>query len=175
MTSPRPHAADPAAAPAAPPLSADDLPTRRGPAPPPSHAIPHEQRAQNAPPAMQDALFARAAALPGVVVDESQVSVPGTRAFYLEPRAAGGPRAAFLMGGEFAHLHPAYDGSLHLTLPPAMAAAVVRQGWGEPHPLAARAGGPPGLVMVYGPRDAGELDVVWGIVRASYDYARGSA
>ena len=47
----------------------------------------------------------------------SMVSVPGARAFVLG-EAAGRPPEAFMVGGEFAHLHPDYDGSLHLILPP---------------------------------------------------------
>ncbi|MFH0352403.1 MAG: hypothetical protein ACHBMF_10820 [Chromatiales bacterium] len=43
---------------------------------------------------------------------------------------------------------------------------VLVHGWGEPHPIS-------GTMMVFGPRDAEELEIVLGIVRASYDYARG--
>lgn len=74
--------------------------------------------------------------------------------------------------GEFAHLHPAYDGSLHLALPPALAADAIAKRWAVAHPLAgirlAR-----GMVMIYGPRNDAELATVAGIVEASHRYATG--
>ena len=74
---------------------------------------------------------------------------------------------------EFAHLHPAYDGSLHLALPAARAADVVARGWGTPHPWAGSRLSL-GFTMVYGPHDAEELEVVAGIVAASHAYASGA-
>jgi len=49
--------------------------------------------------------------------------------------------------GEFAHLHPAHDGSLHLALPPAQAADAIAKGWAiaYPSPGPAHAGGGHGL------------------------------
>ncbi|GBD08326.1 hypothetical protein HRbin22_00560 [Candidatus Thermoflexus japonica] len=151
----------------------EDLPTRVGERPLTRQPMPHQQLTQNAPPALQEALFERARALPGVRVAPSRVSVPGARAFYLEPEWARGPSEAFILGHEFAHLHPPYDGSLHLTLPPEQAERVVERGWGEFHPLVAQGALPPTYVMVYGPRDETELEVVWRIFRASYAFARG--
>lgn len=142
------------------------LPLRPGPAPRTSAAPPHEQLSQNAPVAWQEQLYRRVLTLPGVTERPSQVSVPGTRAFFLAPGAAG-------PGGEFAHLHPARDGSLHLWLPPDQEARVFAQGWGEAHPLARRRPAARRLLMVYGPRDAAELDAVWQIVRAAHRFAGG--
>lgn len=149
------------------------LPPRRGPRPQTRSGMPHRQLDQNAPPELQEALFQRARALPGVRVAPSGVSVPGARAFVLAEDLAAGPPEAFMIGREFAHLHPPYDGSLHLTLPPAVAARVVESGWGEPHPLVRWGAFPPTFVMVYGPRDGAELEAVWTIVQASYAFARG--
>ena len=67
--------------------------------------MPYQQLSQNAPPELQGALFARAAALPGVVVGPSNVSVPGARAFHLDEAHAGGAPGAYMVGREFAHLH----------------------------------------------------------------------
>src|SRR5512146_1949484 len=85
------------------------------PRPPPSN--PHTQLEQNAPPAMYDALARRLFALPHVVEGPSGVSVPGARALLVEPSHRLGPRDSFMIGREFAHLHPATDGSLHACLP----------------------------------------------------------
>ena len=149
------------------------LPRRSGDRPETHHQMPHQQVSQNAPSEFQEALFERIAALPGVVVGQSHVSVPGARAFHLEPEAAGGDGAAFMAGTEFAHLHPAYDGSLHIVLPEAAAREVIERGWGEFHPLVEQGMMPPTNVMVFGPRDEQELAAVWRIVRASYDAASG--
>ena len=127
---------------------------------------PHKQISQNAPPDMQEKLFMRARSLPGVTVGKSLVSVPGARAFHLDEALARGSKKAFQRGREFAHIHPAHDGSLHMTLPPAWYEDVLAKGWGEPHPVS-------GTMMVWGPRNEKELEVVWHLVRVSYAYATG--
>ena len=151
----------------------EGLPNRTGPRPDTGAAMPHQQLTQNAPPELQEALFARATGLPGVRVGRSGVSVPGARAFLLEDGLAHGPPEAFMVGTEFAHLHPAYDGSLHLAMPAEAAADLERKGWGELHPLARMGVMPPTALMVFGPRDADELEVIWTIVQASHTFARG--
>jgi len=129
---------------------------------------PHAQRSQNAPAHLQEELIRRALELPGVSESPSLVSVPGARAFVLDEATAGGPAEAFQAGREFAHIHPPYDGSLHLTLPIDVAEAAYAAGWGEPHPLS-------GTPLVFGPRDEAELEVVWELLQSSYEHARGSA
>jgi phospholipase/carboxylesterase len=74
--------------------------------------------------------------------------------------------------GEFAHVHPGHDGSLHVALPPALAADVIAQGWGVAHPLAG-VRLTPGMVMLIGPRDAGELETVVGVITTSHGWASG--
>jgi hypothetical protein len=128
--------------------------------------MPHTQLTQNAPDELQEALFERARALPGVTVADSHVSVPGARAFHLDEGFAAGPQQAFQAGREFAHIHPRHDGSLHLTLPPGAYQEVLEKGWGEPHPIS-------GTMMVFGPRDKAELETVWQILSTSYSYATG--
>jgi phospholipase/carboxylesterase len=154
-------------------FSDGELPTRSGTRPDVSWTIPQEQRSQNSPADVQEDLFNRIAALPGVSTDQSAISVPGARGFRVKP-GTGAPSDAFLVAhaGEFAHLHPDYDGSLHLALPPSLARDVVAKGWGVAHPLAgirlAR-----GMCMVYGPRNTEELDIVARIVESSHAYAAG--
>lgn len=150
-------------------------PPRRGDRPRTQSSMPHQQLDQQAPPDLQEELFVRTAALPGVQAGRSHVSVPGARAFHLDALLARGDPSAFMRGTEFAHLHPAYDGSLHLALPAEQARVVIEAGWGEHHPMVAAGVMPPTQLMVYGPRDAAELDVVWRIVQESYAFARGTA
>lgn len=78
-----------------------------------------------------------------------------------------------MVGHEFAHLHPPYDGSLHMMLPLDVAEEVVQKQWGEWHPVALRGLIPRNAVMVYGPRSPEELEVVWRLLQRSYHFARG--
>lgn len=157
-----------------PTLSAGQLPARTGDRPTVSWTIPQQQETDNSPAKIQEQLFADIAALPGVTSAPSAISVPGARGLTVERRPST-PLDAFLAphAGEFAHLHPGYDGSLHLALPPALAADAVPKGWAVAHPLAgirlAR-----GMVMIYGPRDTAELATVGGIVRTAHAYATGT-
>jgi phospholipase/carboxylesterase len=155
-------------------LAGGVLPEREGSRPQVSTKTPQEQLTQNSPPAMQEDLFARLSALPGVAAQPSAISVPGARAFAL--RNGAGPEDAFLVpqAGEFAHLHPSYDGSLHVALPPAMAADIVTKGWGVAHPLAGLRV-TPGMVMLFGPRTEPELEVVSAVVAFSHTWAAGGA
>jgi phospholipase/carboxylesterase len=151
----------------------ESLPERPGPFPSTSTNTPQEQLTQQASPELQEQLFERVSKLPGVGTRDSAISVPGARAFVV--RKPGGPEDAFLVPqvGEFAHLHPPYDGSLHLALPPALAAEVLAKQWGVAHPLAGLRV-TPGMVMVFGPRDEAELEVVAAIVATSHAWATGA-
>jgi hypothetical protein len=145
---------------------------RPGPRPETTPSNPHTQVTQNAPPELQERVFTFASALPGVVVGPSAVSVPGARAFHAaDPTEA--PPEAFMVGREFAHIHPPSDGSLHIALPPEIVDRVIENGWAERHPLAGRYGLPDNIVMVYGARDEDELAVVEDLVRASHALATG--
>ena len=67
-------------------------------------------------------------------------------------------------------MHPAPDGSLHVVLPDAQAYDALAKGWAVAHPLAGVRLSP-GMVLVYGPRDAAEVEIVAGIAAASHRYA----
>ena len=149
------------------------LPRRAGQRPTVSWTIPQEQRSDNAPVDLQEKLFARISSLAGVSTSQSVISVPGARGLMIKPEPDA-PEDAFLVpsAGEFAHQHPPHDGSLHLALPPQLAADAIAKGWAAAHPLAgirlAR-----GMVMVYGPRDENELHVVAAMVETSHACATG--
>ena len=152
---------------------ANPLPTRSGEAPDTRQEMPHQQLDQTAPTAIQEELWNRMSSLQDVRLGRSGVSLPESRAVHLNAGAARGPAQAFMVGTEFVHLHGATDGSLHMMLPPELATEAIAKGWAEPHPLARRGMAPANLVMVFGPRDDTELEVVWRLVQASHRYARG--
>jgi hypothetical protein len=149
------------------------LPVRVGPRPRTTPTNPHTQLDQQPTDRrVIEELARRAFALPGVVEEPSRISVPGARALVLAPGEPAGPREAFLVGREFAHLHPDPDRSLHAMLPPETAAGAVAAGWAEPHPAALRGLIPPTAVMLYAPREEAELEVIERLVRASHAFAR---
>ncbi|MGZ3425802.1 MAG: luciferase domain-containing protein [Polyangia bacterium] len=148
---------------------------RTGPKPRTTSSNPHTQLDQNAPRALYDALAARMFALPDAEERPSRVSVPGARALWLRDGVEPGPPDAFMIEREFAHLHPARDGSLHMALPRRRAETAIASGWAELHPIARLGYLPQTVVMVFGPRNADELEVVWGLVLESYRNAGGRA
>ena len=150
------------------------LPHREGPVPAVHWDIPQQQQSQNAPEPLQERLFERISNLAGVQGGPSRISVPGARAFTLPD--GSGPDESYLVPSvrEFAHLHPGYDGSLHLALPAAYAADLVAHGWGVPHPWAGTRLAA-GFVMLFGPRTDDELETVTTVVTAAHAFASGRA
>ncbi|MPZ74750.1 MAG: phospholipase [Nitriliruptorales bacterium] len=149
------------------------LPVRRGPRPQTTTTNPHTQLDQQpTDPTVRERLAARVFALPGVQERPSMISVPGARALCLDQPK--GPRDAFLVAGEFAHLHPPPDLSLHVVLPPRLVEATIDAGWAEIHPAARRGMIPPNVVMLYAPRDDDDLRVIESLVEASWAYAAGT-
>src|SRR5829696_1876727 len=110
------------------------LPKRSGSRPRTTPTNPHTQLEQNPEPEMVEELAWRVFALPGVEERTSAISVPGARALWLREELSAGPREAFMIGREFAHIHPMPDGSLHAALPPEGAQEAIRKGWAEQHP-----------------------------------------
>lgn len=143
------------------------LPVRAGSPPATTPTNPHTQLDQIAPVDLQDRLRDHALSLPGVRRGLSRVSVPGSVAFYLdepvEPTSMPN-----LFGGEWGHIHPHSDGSLHLNVPTELAEQLIAAGWAEYHSLVARGHIPPLVIMLYGPRDEDELAVCASAVEEAY-------
>ncbi len=154
-------------------MSSLALPRRAGPRPRTTSSNPHTQLDQQPiDVALVHELARRLFALPGVLEQPSGISVPGARALTLAGDEPTGPPEAFMVGREFAHLHPAPDHSLHAMLPLELADEAIDLGWAEIHPVARRGLIPPNAVMLYAPRDEDELAVVQDLVRASHAFAR---
>jgi hypothetical protein len=134
-------------------------------------SLPHVQLDQLPSPEAADELLQRCLQLPWVRSQQSRMALPGSHALYLADALAAGPPESFIDSHEFCHLHP--TGSLHLTLPKVLRDAVVRLGWGEPHPIAS-AGILTALLTVYSPRDSQEMDTVVGLVQQSCQFALGN-
>jgi hypothetical protein len=144
---------------------------RCGPRPRSSGALPFHQLDQWPPAEIHARLVAECAGFDGVGVRESRMASPSTRALYLPDEFAEGPPEAFIDAHEFCHLHSLPEGTIHLALPEPVLSRAVALGWAERHPLAA-SGIFKTLVMVYAPRNAGDLEVVLGLIQVSYGFAR---
>lgn len=151
------------------------LEQRRGASPATMPRSPHMQLDQQPTDTqIRRELARRIFSLPGVEEQPTRISVPGARALCLRPDLPGGPAEAFMVGREFAHLHPEHDSSLHMMLPPELAAEAIQAGWAEFHPAVREGRRPPVQVMIYAPRDWDELETVYELVCASRDFARGA-
>lgn len=148
------------------------LPHRSGVRPRATDTNPHSQFDQNPPASIVDALCARLFALPGVIERPSAISAPGARALWLLPENAQGPREAFMIWTEFAHVHPVPDGSLHAALPPDLADEAIAREWGEQHPAAKRGLIPANVCMIYAPRNEREIGIVAGSIEATFRFAK---
>ena len=153
-------------------VSLDNLPNREGDRPTTTPSNPHTQLEQIAPINLQDQARDYALSLPGVRRGPSRVSVPGAIAFYLDSPTAQ-PLIPNILGGEWGHIHPHSDGSLHLNLPTEVAEKFIEAGWAEFHTLVGKGMLPPIVVMVYGPRDKAELSGVNLAIDESYKAAGG--
>jgi luciferase-like monooxygenase len=134
--------------------------------------MPHIQRDDLGSEPLQQTLKARFYALPDVEERQTIVSDPRARAMWLRDDVPIGDRDAFFAGREFGHFHP-WDRSMHLVLPMGVARAAVEAGWAEVHPAVPLLGLPENRLMMYGPRDDAELEVVYGLLVEAYRYAGG--
>ncbi|MEM8700196.1 MAG: hypothetical protein AAGF82_00115 [Pseudomonadota bacterium] len=151
--------------------SNENWPMRSGPKPETTRQIPHSQLTQHGPDKVIAKLHDWCFALPDVKNEHSGISVPGARALVLHEECDCNPDA-FMVGREFAHIHPYPDnGSMHVKLSAEDARDVIAAGWGEDHFLVTLGHYPPGLIMVFSPRSDEELEVVKRIVALSHAFA----
>ncbi len=102
----------------------------------------------------------------------TMISVPSSRAMWLDESIRNTPEDAFMPppphSREFAHLH--LDGSIHICLPEEHIQAVYAAKWGEPHPYKNMG---VNEILVYAPQNEEEMDVLKGVIVASYEYVTG--
>lgn len=143
------------------------LPKRSGARPKVGHwPVPHRQLDQFASADMKtrdEALFTDMAAhdTASLMMKKSIFEKHNDALFTRQPGGEG-----VMTEGEAGHIHPS-DGSVHVIVGAADAAAIIEFGWGQAHPLAGRDKRPIGYLMVYAPRDAAELDVARRILGAA--------
>ena len=148
------------------------LPERQAPRPETTGSVPHQQIGVDPVPEVNEALFRKAFTLPGVENRPSTFSLPGARGLWINDTVPIARQEQIVSGREFAHIHP--DGSLHASLPIDRAGEAVDAGWAELQPIADQLG-VPGLVMIYTPQTAEELESVLELIVDSYNFVTGGA
>jgi hypothetical protein len=144
---------------------------REGERPETTNTNPHEQLTQNPSNDWHERFKTKLFNFNDVSRRPSIISVPGAEALWLDESQPCNCVNGFMIGREFAHIHPAYDGSLHMALSEADFREVIAKQWGEKHPLAGMGPIPETIALVYGPRDDHEIKTVLSIVKASLENA----
>lgn len=151
--------------------SADSLPQRSSPIPRTTDSVPHVQIDTEAPPEISAALLQRVSHIPNVEIRDTIISLPGALGFWITDEQPLARPEAIVRGREFAHLHP--DGSLHASLSPELSREAVQTGWATHHPWADQRPGWEGFVMIYSPASTDEIETVFRLILASFDYVTG--
>lgn len=152
---------------------AEDLPRRAGLRPRIGvHPVPHRQLDQLPGEDMTRRIVATFDAQVGRQSDllryELSFFEKRNQAVFLRDPAVGHADAQ-ASHGEIAHVHPS-DGSMHMIFGASDARTVIEAGWGECHPLAGKRGLPDTYVLVYPPRDDGELLLTGRLLDAAVGY-----
>ncbi len=154
--------------------SLHDLPRRAGPRPRVApHPVPHRQLTDVGSPALRSATSA--------LLEEKVNADPARLELARSHFEKSIPAITLKAGmrhhadvcaacGEVGHVHPS-DGSLHMIVSASDARAIIERGWGERHGLAgSHLGLPLTYLMIYAPRDEGELAVTSSILDAAIAY-----
>ncbi|KPA20725.1 hypothetical protein shim_29720 [Shimia sp. SK013] len=149
------------------------LPLRDTPIPRTTNSVPHIQIGVEPNPELSNELVARVSAIPGIELRRTVISLPGARGFWISDDVTIQHPEVIVGGREFAHQHP--DGSLHASLSPELAEQAISAGWAVSHPWADQRPGWEGFVMIFTPLNREELDVVFDLVVASFEYVTGQS
>ena len=145
-----------------------NLPARSTPIPSTTNGVPHVQIGVEAIPEISAELLRRVSNIRGVEIRDTVISLPGAKGFWINETITLSRPDAIVGGREFAHIHP--DGSPHASLPLVLAKEAVKSGWAAHHPWADQRPGWEGFVMLYTPGTMDEMEVVYRLVVASYNF-----
>ncbi len=147
------------------------LPKRSGFKPNISSSGPHAQLSDQSSPELWGRLIFESIAMEHVVEGRSSVSPLTSRALLFDdisaiisPETSLSPTEPL----EPVHIHGFHDTSIHACLPIKRVLEVCLTGWGESHAHADHET----EIMIYGPRNEEELEVVLGLIRESLNFAR---
>ena len=147
-----------------------NLPRREGPQPTTGLQPPQLQFSDTSPQSVYEQIAEwMFSSFPQAREEPTRISVPTSRALWLNESIAASPDAFMPPPGsrEFAHLHR--DGSLHLVLNEGDQREVLAKGWGLLHPWKNRG---VNEILVFAPRDDEEVELLKPVIAAAYANAR---
>ena len=153
-------------------IKAFKLPARKGAPPQIGQVPPQLQYSDLGSEEIRTALKSWAfSTLPNVTEHDTLISVPASRALWLDESVPTAHADAFMPGQnsrEFCHLHA--DGSFHAVVDTQVEQEIIEKGWGVRHMYFDR-----GVkeILVYAPRNTEEMDIAKAIIMKSYQYAAG--
>ena len=151
-------------------LTLRELPSRRGGRPTMKRGVCHLQCSDHEDRTWTDRLVEGVASWPHV---ERSISITGDLpavAFCVTEYARASNPGAFISPQEFARCLDAGP-TIYLAMRLVDAHWAIVRGWAEPHQLARTGVMPAGIMVVYAPRDEGELEVCATLFEASYRFA----
>jgi hypothetical protein len=155
-------------------MSKLNLPKRSGDPPEIGKEPPQIQYSDQSPKPVYDAVHAwlfDPQTFPNAEKQPTKISIPTSEAIFLKPGITPAHDDAFMPpegSREFAHLHK--DGSCHIVVSNEVEDEVLAKDWGVRHMYYAR-----GVkeILVYAPRNEGEVEVLKSLLQESYNYANG--
>ena len=156
------------------PVSAEDLPHRKGPRPRTIRGPLHTQRNAHGDPKYLDQLVNEVLTWPYIESIPSVTSPPKIISIRLQAVAARNDPSAFITGREFARVLTAIP-TIYLALPFECAHWAALRGWTEPHYLRSLGMISVSTAVLYTPRNQEELAVCYFLFSASYHFARKSS
>jgi hypothetical protein len=146
------------------------LPTRRGRRPTTIRGPLHVQCSDNGDDRLLRELVGEVAAWPGVEASPSPVGSGALVSLRVNEGQATDDRSIFITGTEFGRVLFGAP-TIYLTLPLSCAHWTIVRGWAEPHFSSSFGLVPPGVMVIYTPRDEQEKAVCWSLFRTSYTYS----
>jgi hypothetical protein len=146
------------------------LPIRRGRRPTTIRGPLHVQCSDNGDENLLRELVGDVAAWPGIEASPSPVGSGELVSLRVNEGLATDDRSVFITGKEFGRVLFGAP-TIYLTLPLSCAHWAIVRGWAEPHFCSSFGLVPPGVMVVYTPRDEPEKAVCRSLFRTSYTYS----
>lgn len=154
-----------------PPADALTFPVRKGRRPVTIRGPLHIQRDDNGDEGLLRELIDEVAAWPGVEAFPLPIGSSDLVSLRLDKKLAADPASIFITDREFGRVLFGAP-TIYLTLPLSCAHWAIVRGWAEPHFASSFGLVPPGVMVIYTPRDEQEKAVCRALFRTSYAYVR---
>jgi len=155
-----------------PPADALTFPTRRGMRPTTIHGPLHVQVEDHGDDGLLRDLIEEVAAWPGVEASPLPIGSSDLVSLRLSKELAAGLASIFITGREFGRVLFGAP-TIYLALPLSCAHWAIVRGWAEPHFSSSFGLMPPGVMVIYAPRDEQEKAVCRSLFQRSYAYFAG--